>query len=78
MAASKVWEEILFEFPLDMLALKFTHDNYFYLGYSQQMKDSVARVMPHWHESYPLYGSVLGFYTGSLDHLAASNLHQQN
>lgn len=37
-----------------MLALKFSHDAYFYLGYQEQMRDSVARVYPFWTPDLPL------------------------
>lgn len=37
-----------------MLALKFSHDAYFYLGYQEQMRDSVARVYPFWTPDIPL------------------------
>lgn len=37
-----------------MLALKFSHDAYFYLGYQEQMRDSVARVYPFWTTDVPL------------------------
>lgn len=52
--ACDVWEEILVEHPTDMLALKFAHDGFFYLGYQTQMRDSVARVMPYYKPHTPL------------------------
>lgn len=42
-----------------MLALKFSHDTYFYLGHSIQMRDSVARVYPHWLPNIPLSRYVI-------------------
>nr|XP_033809119.1 tetratricopeptide repeat protein 38 [Geotrypetes seraphini] len=51
--ASEQWEQILQDHPLDLLALKFAHDTYFYLGFSAQMRDSVARVLPYWNPSIP-------------------------
>ena len=57
--ATDVWERILINNPLDMLALKFCHDSYFYLGYLPQMRDSIARVFPSWNDSMPNYGYVL-------------------
>ena len=54
--ALDTWEEILTEYPTDVTALKFAHDSYFYLGYQDQMRDSIARVLPHWNDSTPLYG----------------------
>ena len=56
--ASDVWEDILMDHPHDLLALKFAHDTYFYLGYGPQMRDSIARVLPEWNKSIPLYGFV--------------------
>ena len=53
--ACDVWEEILVEHPTDLLALKFAHDGFFYLGAQTQMRDSVARVLPHWKPHMPLY-----------------------
>lgn len=54
--AALVWEDILVEHPLDVLALKFAHDTYFYLGNSCQIRDSIARVLPQWKPTVPLYG----------------------
>ena len=53
--ATDVWEQILVEDPLDMLALKYAHDCYFYLGLQPQMRDSIARVLPHWKADMPHY-----------------------
>lgn len=53
--ATDVWEDILLDNPKDMLAIKFAHDSYFYLGYHPQMRDSIARVMPAWNTEIPLY-----------------------
>ena len=52
--ACDLWEQILWDHPTDMLALKFSHDAYFYLGYQEQMRDSVARVYPFWTRDTPL------------------------
>ena len=52
--ACDVWEDILVDHPTDMLALKFAHDGYFYLGAKTRMRDSVARVLPHWKPHVPL------------------------
>ncbi len=58
-AAGDIWEDILVEHPTDILATKFAHDSFFYLGYQPQMRDSIARVMPQWKPTLPLYKSVL-------------------
>lgn len=58
--AASLWEDILIENPTDMLALKFAHDTYFYLGYQRQLRDSIARVLPRWKPSAPLYSYLHG------------------
>lgn len=72
--ACQVWEDILCEHPLDMLALKYAHDSYFYLGYQPQMRDSVARVFPHWKPSMPLYGYLYGMHSFGL---VETNMYDQ-
>ena len=50
-----MWESILVEHPTDLLALKFAHDGYFFMGAQTQLRDSVARVLPFWKPHIPLY-----------------------
>ncbi|KAJ3595808.1 hypothetical protein NHX12_002222 [Muraenolepis orangiensis] len=50
--ACDVWESILVEHPTDLLALKFAHDGYFYMGAQAQMRDSVS--LPPTFSHYPL------------------------
>uniref|UniRef100_A0A6Q2Z808 Tetratricopeptide repeat protein 38 n=1 Tax=Esox lucius TaxID=8010 RepID=A0A6Q2Z808_ESOLU len=64
--ACDLWEEILVEHPTDLLALKFAHDGFFYLGAQTQMRDSVARVLPHWKPHMPLYSYLKGLYSFGL------------
>ncbi|XP_028666075.1 tetratricopeptide repeat protein 38 [Erpetoichthys calabaricus] len=64
--ACDIWETILLDHPTDILALKFAHDTYFYLGYQPQMRDSVARVLPFWGSHVPLSGFVKGMYSFGL------------
>ncbi|XP_076028080.1 tetratricopeptide repeat protein 38 [Genypterus blacodes] len=64
--ACDVWEDILVEHPTDMFALKFAHDGYFYLGAQTQMRDSVARVLPHWKPHMPLSRYLNGMYSFGL------------
>ncbi|XP_069105797.1 tetratricopeptide repeat protein 38-like [Argopecten irradians] len=66
-AATNVWEDILVTYPQDMLAIKFAHDSYFYLGLHPQMRDSIARVMPSWNKQIPLYGYLLGMHAFGLE-----------
>lgn len=65
--ACAVWEGILLDNPKDMLALKFAHDSYFYLGLYPQMRDGIARVMPFWKSSMPLYGYLFGMHAFGLE-----------
>ncbi|XP_010136741.1 PREDICTED: tetratricopeptide repeat protein 38, partial [Buceros rhinoceros silvestris] len=64
--ACDLWEQILQSHPTDLLALKFSHDTYFYLGYPVQMRDSVARVYPFWTPDIPLSSYVKGYYSFGL------------
>ncbi|XP_039242511.1 tetratricopeptide repeat protein 38 isoform X2 [Pipra filicauda] len=64
--ACDLWEQILQRHPTDLLALKFSHDTYFYLGYQVQMRDSVARVYPFWTPDVPLSSYVKGYYSFGL------------
>ncbi|XP_044049993.1 tetratricopeptide repeat protein 38 isoform X2 [Siniperca chuatsi] len=64
--ACDVWEDILVDHPTDMLALKFAHDAYFYMGAQTQMRNSVARVLPHWKPHMPLSGYLKGLYSFGL------------
>ncbi|XP_077049747.1 tetratricopeptide repeat protein 38 [Siphateles boraxobius] len=64
--ACEVWEGILADHPTDVLALKFAHDGFFYLGEQIQMRDSVARVLPHWKPHMPLYSYLKGMYSFGL------------
>uniref|UniRef100_A0A671ELI3 Tetratricopeptide repeat protein 38 n=1 Tax=Rhinolophus ferrumequinum TaxID=59479 RepID=A0A671ELI3_RHIFE len=64
--ACELWEQILRDHPTDMLALKFSHDAYFYLGYQEQMRDSVARIYPFWTPAIPLSSYVKGIYSFGL------------
>jgi tetratricopeptide (TPR) repeat protein len=57
--AIAVWEQILADHPLDVLAFRLAHFNNFWLGRPQDMAASAERVMPRWSEALPGYGSVL-------------------
>ncbi|XP_076371129.1 tetratricopeptide repeat protein 38-like isoform X2 [Tachypleus tridentatus] len=65
--AINVWEDILVNYPTDIFALKMAHDTYFYLGYQSQIRDSIARVLPHWKPTIPLYSYLYGMYAFGLE-----------
>ncbi|KAM4747280.1 tetratricopeptide repeat protein 38 isoform 2-T2 [Rhinophrynus dorsalis] len=64
--AGDLWDRILQDHPTDLLALKFAHDAYFYLGHQRKMRDSVARVLPYWTPETPLSSYVKGMYSFGL------------
>ncbi|KAJ0029751.1 hypothetical protein NQD34_004748 [Periophthalmus magnuspinnatus] len=64
--ACDTWEDILLDHPTDLLALKFAHDSYFYMGAQTPMRDSVARVLPHWKPHMPLSNYLKGLYSFGL------------
>lgn len=60
-------EAVLLRWPLDILALKLAHYLHFYLGDIAEHRDSIARVMPDWHEGVPGYAAVLGMRAFGLE-----------
>ncbi len=65
--ALELWEKILLENPLDVLALKLANRTYFYLGDARNIRDSIARVLYAWNEDTPGHGFVLGMYAFGLE-----------
>jgi tetratricopeptide (TPR) repeat protein len=65
--ATDLWEVILIEHPLDILALKLAHFTHFYFGDAAELRDSVARVLPLWSEAVPDYGYVLAMRAFGLE-----------
>jgi hypothetical protein len=60
------WESILIDKPFDMMALRFANNAYFYTGNQAQLRDSLARVIPLWNKSKPLYSYLFGMYSFGL------------
>jgi tetratricopeptide (TPR) repeat protein len=54
-----IWEQILSEHPLDVVAMRLSHFNNFWLGRPGAMRASVERVKPKWGSDLPGYGTVL-------------------
>ena len=65
--AEGLWEQILMHCPLDCVALKLAHFNHFYSGDGRRVRDSMARVLPHWSDNHHRYGYVLGMYAFGLE-----------
>lgn len=65
--AVAAWESILADSPRDVLALRLAHFMHFYLGDSQRMRDSTARILPAWDPRVPGHGFVLGIHAFGLE-----------
>ncbi len=60
--ATETWGRAAMLYPRDLPAIQFGQLGDFYQGYSQMLRDRVARVLPHWDRAVPNYGFVLGMY----------------
>ncbi|HEV2748938.1 MAG TPA: hypothetical protein VGV12_00285 [Gemmatimonadales bacterium] len=58
--AVQYWDAALAAGPRDLVALKVSQFVLSYLGESERMRDTVARVLPSWDLGMPGYGFVLG------------------
>jgi tetratricopeptide (TPR) repeat protein len=65
--ACRIWEDILVEHPLDILALKLHHYLTFWTGRSYAMRGCVARALPAWDADTPGYASIQGMYAFGLE-----------
>ena len=65
--ATKIWEEILLDYPLDEFALKLSHFTHFYSGDGRRMRDSIAGVLPQWPRDHPHLPYVWGMYGFGLE-----------
>ena len=67
----RFYNDILLDYPRDLVALQTAHIGDFLLGNSQMLRDRVAQVLPYWDESVPGYGYVLGMYAFGLEEMGA-------
>ena len=65
--AIDLWERILLDHPLDIFALRLAHFSHFYSGEGGKMRDSTARVLPHWSSGHRHYGNLLGMHAFGLE-----------
>lgn len=54
-----IWDNIVIEHPLDVLAFRLAHFNNFWLGRREVMLASVEQAFPKWGRDMPGYGTVL-------------------
>ncbi|CAD5210113.1 unnamed protein product [Bursaphelenchus okinawaensis] len=70
--ACSIWEDILKQYPNDLMAIKFAHDGYFFQGDAKGKLTSVSRVIDKWDSSKPCYGYLYGIqafgYEENLDY----------
>ena len=76
--ACNFWENILIEHPTDIMAIKMAHTSYFYMGHKRELRDSIARVIPEWDKSTPLYGYLHGMYAFGLSQTQQLDLARVN
>ena len=62
-----LWDRILFEHPLDLLALRLQHFALFWMGRSRALCGSIARAAEAWEEGLPGYGNLLGMLSFGLE-----------
>jgi len=71
-------EQLLINYPLDILALKIAHHLHFYSGNADEMCHSIARVANHYRPEHPFHGFVMGMHSFGLeesgDYLVAEKL----
>ncbi len=65
--AADILEQLLKQYPRDILALRLVHYLHFYAGDSKEMRDSVLRSEKIWSESDPHYGYLLGMKSFGLE-----------
>lgn len=65
--AVAIWENILIDHPLDVMALKFSEYWNFYAGDARAMRDTVSRRLYAWDDATPDVGFVHGMYAFGLE-----------
>jgi len=65
--AQDIWDEIVVAYPTDIFALKMLSDFGIFFGPKDRIRDSVARVFPHWKKEMPLYGYLFGLHAFGLE-----------
>ncbi len=65
--AVDAWDQVLVDYPRDLLALQMSHLSDVLLGDTINQRDRVTRVMHAWNEGVPGYNFVLGFLSFGLE-----------
>ncbi|BBB31191.1 tetratricopeptide repeat protein [Neptunomonas japonica] len=75
--ASQQLDQILIEYPLDIMALLSGHQLDFFLGDALNLLDRVCRVLPEWDKEHPLYGFLLGMLSFGQEETGRYELAEQ-
>ncbi len=67
--ACRTFDAVLAEHPRDVLSLQIGHLMDFYRGDALNLRNRVARVLPHWSREVPGYSYVLGMYAFGLEEM---------
>jgi hypothetical protein len=54
-----VWDQIILDYPTDILAFRLAHFGHFWSGQPQAMRASVDQALPRWTAALPAYGTML-------------------
>ena len=54
-----IWDDIVTEYPMDILAFRLAHLNNFWLGRREAMRACAEQVFPKWERDMPGYGTIL-------------------
>lgn len=68
-AAALALDDHNVRFPLDLIGLQCGHLMDFYRGNARDLRDRIARVLPHWTPSIPGFSIVLGMYAFGLEEM---------
>lgn len=68
-AAVDGWGAVAVDHPRDLMALQLGHLGDFYLGRSSMLRDRMGRALPHWDDSVPGFGYVLGMHAFGLEEM---------
>jgi tetratricopeptide (TPR) repeat protein len=66
-AACAAYDGVLAEYPRDVFALQTAHLFDFYRGDALNLRNRVARVLPHWDARTPSYSYLLGMHAFGLE-----------
>jgi tetratricopeptide (TPR) repeat protein len=58
--AIAIWNAVLADHPLDIVAFRLAHFTNFWLGRPKDMLVSAEQVFPHWDKAFPGYVTILG------------------